>query len=168
MFLGSTLGNFNQTESLIFWRRVSAALQPGDFFLLGVDLVKDTAVIEAAYNDAAGVTPKFTANLFARINRELGSNVDLDTLEHVAYYNQAWRRMEMSARFTVDQRVHIAPLGVTIEIAAGEQVMIEISRKFHLGDLERFLACFELDTVATFTDERRWFGELLLKKRGEQ
>ena len=168
MFLGSTLGNFNQTESLIFWRRVSAALQPGDFFLLGVDLVKDTAVIEAAYNDAAGVTPKFTANLFARINRELGSNVDLGTLEHVAYYNQAWRRMEMSARFTVGQRLHIAPLDVTIEIAAGEQVMIEISRKFHLGDLERFLACFELDTVATFTDERRWFGELLLKKRGEQ
>jgi L-histidine N-alpha-methyltransferase len=164
LFLGSTLGNFNQTESLMFWRRVARGLQPGDFFLLGVDLVKDPAVLEAAYNDAAGVTARFTTNLFARINRELGAGLDLEALEHVARYNESWQRMEMSTRFHHDQVFHVDPLPVDIEIRAGEQVMIEISRKFQLPNLQTFLACHGLETVASFTDEREWFGELLLRK----
>ena len=166
LFLGSTLGNFNQAESLIFWRRVSRGLQAGDFFLLGVDLVKERAILEAAYNDAAGVTSEFTANLFGRINRELGADVDPTALEHVAQYNAAWQRMEMFVRFNRTQRVRVDPLDMDLEIAAGEQIMIEISRKFQLANLETFLDCFGLETVATFTDDRRWFGELLLKKVG--
>jgi L-histidine Nalpha-methyltransferase len=165
MFLGSTLGNFNQTESLFFWQRVSHGLQAGDYFLLGVDLVKDRVVLEAAYNDAAGATAEFTTNLFARINRELGASVDLDALEHVAQYNETWQRMEIFTRFHRAQRVRVDPLNVDLEVAAGEQIMIEISRKFKMTNLRNFLSCFDLETVATFTDDRQWFGELLVRKK---
>jgi L-histidine N-alpha-methyltransferase len=165
MFLGSTIGNFNHGESLTFWRRVSEALLPGDHFLLGVDLVKDTNVLEAAYNDAAGVTPRFTRNLFVRMNRELGAGIDLDALEHVARYNAEWQRIEISARFRSAQTVHIRPLGTAIEIGEGEQVMTEISRKFVVQDLTRYLACFGLEAERAWTDEREWFAEMLLKKR---
>ncbi len=164
MFLGSTIGNFNQTESLIFWQRVSASLQVGDYFLLGADLVKPRHVLEAAYNDAAGITPRFTKNLFARMNRELGADIDLDALEHVARFNDRWQRIETFMRFHKAQTIHIAPMGTDIEIAAGDQIMIEISRKFVLRDLRQFLSTFGFETVQTFTDDKQWFGELLLRK----
>ncbi len=164
MFLGSTLGNFNQTESLIFWRRISASLEKGDYFLLGVDLVKDKAILEAAYNDAAGATARFSKNLFARMNRELGSEIDLGEVEHVSHYDERWQRIETFAHFTATQSIRIDPLDTTIEIAAGTEIMVEISRKFVLEDLERFLCAFDLTAILTCTDEQEWFAELLLRK----
>ncbi len=164
MFLGSTLGNFNQTESLIFWRRISASLEKGDYFLLGADLVKDKTIIEAAYNDAAGATARFTKNLFARMNRELGSEIDLSEVEPVSHYDERWQRIETFARFTTAQSIRIEPLNTTIEIATGNEIMIEISRKFVLDDLRRFLSAFGLETLHAYTDEREWFAELLLQK----
>ncbi len=164
MFLGSTIGNFNHGESLGFWRRVSDALSPGDHFLLGVDLVKDTAVLEAAYNDAAGVTDQFTKNLFVRMNRELGSGIDVQQVEHVARYNAEWQRIEIFARFRQAQTVRIAPLDKEIVIGAGELIMTEISRKFVLHDLRSYLSNFGLCEVRVFTDEQEWFGVLLLRR----
>lgn len=166
MFLGSTIGNFNNGESLAFWRRVAQDLSSGDHFLLGVDLVKEPAVLNAAYNDAAGVTAQFTLNLFARMNRELNAGVDVSRLEHVARYNPDWQRVEIFIRFNSDQTVRIEPLGQEVPIAAGEQVMIEISRKFVLDDLAAYLRSFGLETRETYTDERNWFGVLLLRKEG--
>ncbi|MGD2136061.1 MAG: L-histidine N(alpha)-methyltransferase [Gemmatimonadales bacterium] len=163
-FLGSTIGNFNHGESLTFWRQVTNAMETGDHFLLGVDLVKEPAVLEAAYNDAAGVTPAFTKNLFARLNRELDAGIGLDAIEHVARYNEEWQRIEISGRFRTAQAVHVRPLGLTIEVGAGERVMTEISRKFVVHDLMRYLACYGLDTAHVWTDEREWFAVLLLRK----
>ncbi|GBD32597.1 MAG: histidine N-alpha-methyltransferase [Gemmatimonadales bacterium] len=167
LFLGSNVGNFNHAESIGFWRGVSDHLEPGDFFLLGVDLVKDPAVLEAAYNDRAGITAEFTKNLFARMNRELDAGLDLGAIEHVARYNREWQRIETFARFSRSQTVHLRPLGLDIPLRAGEQVMVEISRKFVIEDLTRYLGCFGLETRAVFTDERRWFAVLLLQKRME-
>jgi len=164
LFLGSTLGNFDQTQALAFWEAVSGAMSPGDFFLLGVDLVKDPAVLEPAYNDAEGITAEFTKNVFARMNRELGSEVDLDAIEHVAQYNEPWRRVEISARFLKTQRIHIEPLERTFTINAGEQIMIEISRKFVVDDLTEYLGGFQFDVTRTFTDPNRWFAVLLLRR----
>jgi L-histidine N-alpha-methyltransferase len=164
LFLGSTVGNLNHAESLLFWRRVSAALPAGSWMLLGVDLVKAPAILEAAYNDAQGVTAQFTRNLFARMNRELGSAIDLDAVEHVARWNPEWQRMEISARFRTSQVVDVLPLGRRFTLSAGDRVMTEISRKFILGDLTRYLECFGLETVLAATDEHRWFGVLLLRK----
>lgn len=166
LLLGSNVGNFNHAESVGFWDQISRHLRSGDFFLLGVDLVKDPEVLEAAYNDRAGVTAEFTKNVFARMNRELGAGLDLDAIQHVAVYNAEWQRIEISARFSRAQTVRLRPLGMDIPVPAGAQVLVEISRKFVLEDLIRYLACFELEIRACFTDERQWFAVLLLQKKG--
>ncbi len=167
LFLGSTIGNFNVTESVDFWNQIADSLPAGDHFLLGVDLVKNTATLEAAYNDAAGVSGKFTKNLFARINHELGADIDLDRIEHVARYNTDWQRIEIFARFLADQQVRIQPLDTTFRIRAGETVMTEISRKFVLDDLRQYVTGFGFEVVRSFTDDRNWFGVLLLRRREE-
>jgi len=164
-FLGSTLGNFNQGESAAFWTRVTQALAPGDYFLLGADLVKDPAVLDAAYNDAAGVTAEFTKNLFVRMNRELGAGLDVEGIEHEARYSETWQRVEIFARFARAQTVTIAPLGARIPIPEGERVMVEISRKFLLPDLMRYLGAFGLESRRVFTDPDEWFALLLIQRQ---
>ncbi|MGH7582916.1 MAG: L-histidine N(alpha)-methyltransferase [Gemmatimonadales bacterium] len=164
VFLGSTVGNFNQTEAATFWARVSAHLSPGDFVLLGVDLVKDPAIINAAYNDAAGHSAAFTRNIFARMNRELGSSLDLAAIEHEAAYNAAWQRVEIFARFTTAQSIRLAPLGRSVAIGVGERIMTEISRKYVIGNLEAYLQCFGLTLRRCFADPQGWFAELLLQR----
>jgi L-histidine N-alpha-methyltransferase len=165
LFLGSTIGNLNQTEAAAFWSEVRCALSPGDFMLLGVDLVKDAAIIDAAYNDAAGWSAAFTKNIFARMNRELGSEIDLGAIDHEAAYRPDWRRVEIFARMTRRQEIRLAPLDRTITIEAGERVMTEISRKFELTELREYLGLFELETVQTFADPDRPYALLLLRRR---
>ena len=167
VFLGSTLGNLNRDEEHAFWRSVAEHLPIGDYFLLGVDLIKDPAVLNAAYNDAAGVTASFTRNYFARMNRELGSRVDLDQIEHVAVWNPEQGRVEISLRFLRAQRIEIPSLDASFDIAAGEEVMIEISRKFRLANLTERLAGYGLQVRRVFTDDRDWFGVLLLERSDE-
>jgi L-histidine Nalpha-methyltransferase len=164
MFLGSTIGNFNVSEADHFWNQVGQSLAPGDFFLLGVDLVKDKTLLEAAYNDAAGVTEAFTKNLFARINRELGAGVDLNAIEHVASYNPDWQRIETFIRFRTEQQVYLKPIDQTISIAAGTMVMTEISRKFTLDQIQENMGHYGLAVRRAFTDGRNWFAVLLLER----
>src|SRR6267378_1131591 len=165
LFLGSTIGNLNQTEADVFWRNVRCALSPGDFMLLGVDLVKDAATIDRAYNDAAGWSAAFTKNIFARMNRELGSEIDLGGIDHEAAYRPEWQRVEIFARMTRRQEVHLAPLDRTITLEPGERVMTEISRKYELTELRDYLHLFELETLQTFTDPARSYALLLLGPR---
>jgi len=164
IFLGSTIGNLPPPAEARFWRSVSAALSPGDHFLLGVDLVKDPRITEAAYDDAAGVTRRFTNNLFARMNRELNAGIDLDVVKHEASYSEAREQMEIHARFEADQEVHIGPLQRTIHIDVGTRVLVEISRKFRVEERITWLAGHGLETVEVFTDPRQWFSLLLLRR----
>ncbi|MBE0599340.1 MAG: L-histidine N(alpha)-methyltransferase [Desulfuromonadales bacterium] len=164
VFLGSTLGNFPAAEADRFLCQISAALGPQDFFLLGLDLVKDGRQLEAAYNDAAGVTAAFTRNLFARMNRELGSGLDLESIEHVARWQPQRRQIEIHARFHRPQTLLIRPLGERFSIAGGEEILVEISRKFEPAELPEWLAGCGLDLVEMLTDERRWFTVLLLRR----
>lgn len=164
VFLGSTIGNFNDAEATAFWKSISGHLPVGDHFLLGVDLVKDVAVLEAAYNDAAGVTARFSTNYFARINRELGASVDVDQVDHVAVWNSELERMEISARFNTAQQIYVEPLDETFEIGRGEMILLEISRKFRLAELSEDLARFGFSVRKTFTDEKEWFALLLLER----
>jgi L-histidine N-alpha-methyltransferase len=126
--------------------------------------VKDPALLHAAYNDAAGVTARFTSNLVARMNRELDAGLDVDRIEHVARWNDEWQRIEIFGRFRTTQRLAIRPLDLELTIAEGEQVMTEVSRKFVLPRLTAYLACFGFHLVRAFTDERQWFAVLLLQK----
>ena len=167
VFLGSTLGNLNQTEATEFWSDLARHLPPQDHMLLGVDLVKDPAIIAAAYNDAGGHSAEFTRNIFHRMNRELDAGLDVHRIDHVAVYQEAWQRVEIFARFTADQTVRLAPLATEVTVRAGDRVMTEISRKFVLGELERYLLAFGFRVRRTFTDSRRWFAVLLLQRVGE-
>ncbi|MGD2216021.1 MAG: L-histidine N(alpha)-methyltransferase [Gemmatimonadales bacterium] len=164
IFLGSSIGNFNEAEATSFWHSVADHLPAGDFFLLGVDLVKDVDVLEAAYNDAAGVTARFTNNYFARINRELGAALDLSQIEHQATWNPVLERIEIYAHFLSDQQLRVEPLDQTFEIRSGERIMIEISRKHRLPKLQRELAAFGFHLRRVFTDEKKWFALLLLER----
>lgn len=164
LFLGSSIGNFSHAESLAFWSRMANHLAPGDYFLLGVDLVKDVERLDAAYNDAAGVTAQFTRNLFARMNRELGSGIDLSAVEHVARYNTRWQRIEIFARFRAPQTIRVEPLRLDFAVAADDRIMTEISRKFLLDDLRIYARCLGFDVQHAFTDERRWFALVLFQK----
>jgi len=165
IFLGSTIGNLNQTETLEFWTGATRHLASGDFVLLGADLVKDPAVIDAAYNDAAGHSAAFTKNLFARMNRELGATVDLSALTHEARYVPSWQRVEIYARVIRDQTLHVRPLDRTVRLEAGERIMTEISRKFVVEDLVHYLSSFGLEVRRVFSDERKWYAVLLLQKQ---
>ena len=164
LFLGSSIGNFSPDEMSRFVSTMAAALQPGDFFLVGIDLVKEVRLLEAAYNDAAGVTADFTRNLFARMNRELGSSLDTCAIEHVARYHPAREQIETFAHFRRRQTLYLAPIDRRIIIPQGESVQVEISRKFRL---EQFVPCLEgfgFDAERIFTDERGWFALVLLRR----
>jgi iron(II)-dependent oxidoreductase len=168
VFLGSTIGNLNPQEMTDFLDRVSAALGAGDHFLVGVDLVKDVGTLEAAYNDRAGWSEAFTRNLFARMNRELGTAFDLDAIEHVAYYNERLDRIEIFARFRRETTVVLPQVGRRFRIARGEMILTEISRKFQTDEMAAQAARFGFETVRVFTDPTKAFALLLFRLRGRR
>ncbi len=168
VFLGSTIGNLDPQETADFLDRVSASLVPGDHVLLGIDLVKDVRTLEAAYNDRAGWSAAFTRNLFARMNRELGTQLDLDAIEHVAYYNGRLDRIEIYARFARAAVIELRDLGQRFRIAPGEMICTEISRKFTVDEVVANTARFGFTPVRTFTDPMRAFAVLLLRLRGRR
>ena len=129
-FLGSSLGNLGWRAHTEFCASVAGALSPGDHFLVGVDLVKDAARLEAAYDDAAGVTAAFTRNLFARMNRELGTDVPLDAVRHVAFYDVERERVEIFAEALRPWEIRVPSLDRTFRIARGERILTEVSHKF--------------------------------------
>jgi L-histidine N-alpha-methyltransferase len=165
IFLGSTIGNFTPAEEHIFWTDISKNMKTGDHFLLGVDLIKDTDILEAAYNDRNGVTEQFTTNYFTRMNRELNSTVDLDSIRHVAFFNRAKEQMEIYIEFLDDQTITLPALQKSFGFARGERIMLEISRKFRLNRVIEHLAGYGLHPLRTYTDKQDWFGLLLLEKQ---
>lgn len=151
-FLGGTIGNLYPDARTEFLGRVAALLKPGDRLLLGTDLVKDTARLEAAYNDSAGVTAEFNKNVLHVLNRELGADFDPDSFEHVARYDAAATRMDIGLRSLVEQSVRIQALDLTARFAAGETMRTEISAKFTLPMLEGIYREAGLNLVGWFAD----------------
>ena len=127
-FPGSTIGNFEPHEAAAFLRNAGRILGAGATLIVGADLIKPVEVLNAAYNDAAGVTAKFNLNLLVRINRELGGTFKLDTFEHHAFYNRERHRVEMHLASLKRQKVKVA--GETIEFRAGETIHTENSYKY--------------------------------------
>lgn len=164
LFLGSSVGNFNEEELDEFFTLTAASMADGDRLLLGIDLVKDPAVLEAAYNDAAGWSAAFTMNLFARMNRELGTTLDLDDIEYVARWNAERSHIEMFARFGRQATVALPEWGREFTVEAGETVLVEISRKFRPERMAATASAHGFDHVETFTDPDRHFALLLLRR----
>src|SRR3984893_9664091 len=168
MFLGSTIGNFEVAERRRFLASVRALLSEDDFFLLGVDLVKDERELVAAYDDAQGVTAEFNRNLLNVLNRELEADFDVGSFQPVALWNAPASRMEMHLRANGGQRVRVpgagllAPLEVSFEDR--ETVRTEISVKFTRGIVERSFADAGLDLRAWFTDSGQRFALALANR----
>ena len=157
-FLGSTIGNLLPDQRAAFLARVRAELRPGDFFLLGTDLVKDPAVLVAAYDDDSGVTADFNKNVLAVLNAELGSDFDRDEFEHVAVWDAQHEWIEMRLRSLADQTVHLPGIGLTVSFAAGEEMRTEVSAKFRRPGVEAELAAAGLAMRSWWTDSAAQFG----------
>ncbi len=151
-FLGGTIGNLYPRQRHAFLERIGALLGPGDHLLLGTDLIKDAARLEAAYDDAAGVTAEFNKNVLEVLNRELGADFDLDEFEHVARYDAEAERMDIRLRSLADQDVRLDGLDLEVSFAAGEEMRTEISTKFTRERLESVYAGAGLELRGWFTD----------------
>lgn len=130
LFLGSTIGNFDQAAAVTFLADVRSRLLPGDKLLLGADLVKPIPKMLVAYDDPTGVTAAFNRNLLARINRELRGNFDLRQWTHQALWNDSEQRIEMHLRSEIDQTVNIPGAYLEVRFTAGETIWTEASHKF--------------------------------------
>jgi dimethylhistidine N-methyltransferase len=161
-FPGSTIGNFERHEAAQFLRHAGDMLGAGATLIVGVDLLKDTAILCPAYNDAEGVTAKFNLNLLARINRELGANFDLATFEHHACYNREHNRIEMHLASIRRQKVRVA--GKAITFRAGETIHTENSYKYTIDSFRALARGTGWSSLQSWTDGM--FGLLALKFDG--
>ena len=163
LFLGSNISNFDPDEALRFLRAMRSVLQKGDALLLGADLKKDPAILDAAYNDALGVTSAFNLNVLARINRELGGTFDLRAFKHRAFYNQSEGRVEIYIESLADQRVRIEKLDLEIEFAPGELIHTENSYKYDKANIAHLAVATGFELSRTWLDsEERFSSNLLL------
>ncbi|RGD56232.1 L-histidine N(alpha)-methyltransferase [Kitasatospora xanthocidica] len=157
-FLGGTLGNLLPLERAAFLHGLRAALDPGDFLLLGTDLVKDPAVLVAAYDDSAGVTAEFNRNVLNVLNRELGADFDPDAFEHVALWDAEHEWIEMRLRSLRAQSVKIPALDLPVHFARGEELRTEVSAKFRRERVAGELAAAGLRLSHWWTDPEGRFG----------
>jgi len=165
-FLGGTIGNFTPGSRRRFLRKIARLLRPGvDHLLLGTDLVKDPAVIEAAYNDAPGVTAEFNRNVLRVINRELDADFDVEAFEHVAFFDREREWIEMRLRASRRMRVDIRALDLAVEFAPREELRTEISAKFTPERLSGDLAAAGLELVDVLTDPDGLFALSLSRRR---
>ena len=158
LFLGSTIGNLDGPARHDLLVGIRELLGPGDHFVLGVDLVKDVRVIEAAYNDAAGVTAEFNRNILRVVNRGAGGDFDPEAFAHLAFYDRDAARIEMHLVPASPQVVHLRRLDLTIEVAAGERIWTESSYKFTRDSTREELEAAGLSLARWRTDARRRFA----------
>ncbi len=155
-FPGSTIGNFAPARALDLLRVMAAAAKRGGGLLIGVDLKKDVRVLEAAYNDSAGITAKFNLNMLKRLNDDLQANFDLGNFRHEALYNEAESRIEMHLVSRIDQRFTVA--GESFSMARGESIRTECSYKFDIREFAALAATAGFVTDAVWTDDQQLFS----------
>ena len=162
LFLGSNISNFDPDEALKFLRALRQVLHEGDALLLGADLKKDKSTLEAAYNDALGVTAAFNLNVLARINRELGGDFDLRAFQHHAFYNEEMGRVEIYIESLRGQTVRISQLDMEVQFSEGEQIHTENSYKYDLSDIANLAGETGFTRARTWLDQKQQFSSNLL------
>lgn len=155
-FPGSTIGNFSRDEAAAFLRAIKPIMGRDGLFIAGVDLKKDPAILNAAYNDAAGVTAAFNLNLLRHLNAALGADFNTDAFAHRAFFNEAEGRIEMHLESLADQSVTIA--GETIAFSAGETIRTEISCKYAVEEFQALASRAGYRPKAVFTDDAGLFS----------
>jgi len=160
-FLGSTIGNLYPARRATLLRAIAAALSPGDSFVLGVDLVKDPAVIERAYNDSRGVTERFVRNALTNANRELGADFAQERYAFDAHWDAESEWMDIGFDALEAHSVRIAELEVEFALAEGQRLRVEVSSKFRRDGIEAELVDAGLRPTGWWTDEASRFALLL-------
>ncbi len=161
-FPGSTLGNFEWSDAIALLRRMHSDMGSQGLALVGIDLKKDRAVLEAAYDDRAGVTAAFTLNLLERMNRELDADFDVSRFRHRSIYNALAGRIETHLVSAAPQRVHVD--GREFAFAADEAMLVEYSCKYSQPDFERMAAKAGLQVVRSWSDPGGLFAVQLLRR----
>jgi len=157
-FLGGTIGNFPPGSRRRVLRKIASLLGPDDHLLLGTDLVKDPEILEAAYDDAEGVTAEFNRNLLQVLNRELGADFDPDDFDHVALFDAEHEWVEMRLRARREHTTTVRDLDLSVHFDAGEELRTEISAKFTAERLQSDLSAAELELVHWLTDPDELFA----------
>jgi L-histidine Nalpha-methyltransferase len=157
-FLGGTIGNLYPGERASFLGRLRALMGTEDRLLLGTDLVKDRATLEAAYNDSLGLTAQFNRNVLQVVNRGLDADFELEAFEHVAFFDEANSWIEMRLRAVGDQQVHVYGAGLEVTFADGEEMRTEVSAKFTREAVQSELAEAGLRLDGFYTDGGGLFG----------
>ena len=160
-FLGSSIGNFTESECDRFLHKVACTLRKGDYFLLGTDLQKPKEILEAAYNDSQNVTAAFNLNILSHLNWRFQGDFDPNLFTHQAIYNQTKNQIEMYLHCLDDHQVSLEVLDLNIQFKTGESILTEISRKFDLEVLESQLELQGLKTLKVWTDPQKLFSLVL-------
>ncbi len=164
IFLGSTIGNLDPDEAARFVADLHAALDPGDAFLLGVDRVKPIARLEAAYDDAAGVTAAFNLNILEATNRIADGDFDPAGFRHRAFFDPVRSRIEMRLVSSRRQKVTLRALDLELEFAPGAEILTEISTKYDRERAERLLAGAGFQPEGWYTDAEDLFALILARR----
>lgn len=166
-FLGSTIGNLSPVEVEDFMREISRVMDEGDVLLLGADMIKDVAVLEAAYNDSKGVTARFNRNILKVVNGHIHSNFNPWDFEHLAFYNHEQQRIEMHLRARKDLNIDILAYNRSINFRKGETIHSENSYKFSLDQLEEMGNYGGLNIENVYSDSKGWFNLVYYVKASE-
>lgn len=164
IFLGGTIGNFRPAEAARFLRQLARRMSPGDYFLLGTDLVKPVSRLEAAYNDARDITAAFNRNMLSVVNKLTGGNFDPSRFEHRAVYNPRPAWIEMWLRSTERQRVSLPAIDLEFVVEEGEEILTEISAKYDRPRIERLVSAAGLELTEFYTDPENLFALSLSRK----
>ncbi|MGK7885570.1 MAG: L-histidine N(alpha)-methyltransferase [Crocosphaera sp.] len=160
-FLGSSIGNFSESDYDDFLKKIAEILENGDYFLLGIDLQKPKYTLEAAYNDSQGVTAAFNLNMLTHLNNKFEGNFEINNFKHKAIYNEYKKQIEMYLLSEKEQEVSLKELELKVKLQKGEKILTEISRKFDVEKTKHKLESKQLKTLKVFTDENQWFALIL-------
>jgi L-histidine N-alpha-methyltransferase len=163
-FLGGTIGNLYVEERAAFLGALADSLEPGDWLLLGTDLVKSADRLIAAYNDRQGVTAAFVLNCLGVLNRELGADFDLDAFSYVPFWDPHMERMDLRLRSEAPQRVTIPGADLVLDLAVGEEIHVEISTKFRVSKIAAELEQAGFGVSRVWTDDPGDFALTLATK----
>ena len=164
IFIGSSIGNFTEQESIELLSEVSRKMNSSDYFLLGLDRVKDKSILERAYDDEEGVTAKFNLNVLQVLNDKLGSNFNLNNFLHQAIYNEQNEQIEMYLKSKKSQTIDLSLLNETIRLQKDERILTEISRKYTKTSIQRMLLNSGLKEVLHFEPINQYFSLILAKR----
>jgi L-histidine N-alpha-methyltransferase len=164
-FIGSSIGNFTEQESIELLSKVASKMGLNDYFLLGIDRVKDIDVLERAYDDSQGVTAEFNLNVLKVLNYKLQANFDLNKFSHLAMYNEQLQQIEMYLVSKETQDIRFALLQKTISLKTGEKILTEISRKYTRTSIRRLLEKSGLKEIMHFEPSNEYFSLVLAKRQ---